>query len=52
LELLFNKSDKALNKIQVNIKGRRLVDSGGNYKKFNIKSSKELDLNGFKDDLA
>jgi len=47
LELLFNKSDKALNKIQVNTEGKQ-VDSGKNHEESNIKSIKELDLNSSK----
>jgi len=39
LELLSNESDEALDKIQANTKGRRQVDSGGNYKELNIRSS-------------
>jgi len=52
LELLSNKSDKALDKIQVNTKRRWQVDSGGNCKELNIGNSKEPDLNGSKDDLV
>ena len=52
MELLFNKSDKALDKIWVNIKRKRQVDSGENRKEFNIRSSEELDLNSFKNDLV
>ena len=52
MELLSNKSNKALNKIWVNTKGRRQVDSSRNRKEFDIESNKELDLNSSKDNLV
>ena len=52
MELLSNKSDNTLDEIKVDINGRRLVDSSGHQEGLNIKGSKGLDLNGFKDNLA
>ena len=40
-----------LDKIQVNTKGKRQVDFSKNCKKFNIKNSKGLYLNSFKNNL-
>jgi hypothetical protein len=52
LESLSIKSDKTLNKIQMDINRKQQVDSSGNQEEPNIDISKEQNLNSFKDNLA